>query len=152
MDVYKTPKADLSAKGEKQFKPVRAVLFGLGISIILASAISTIYGIVLALALGLDFSNQEAFESELTNNLLFQIGDVVISGLILYFAGRVVGKRTPGKEVKYGIIVSTITFAIYLPLFFATDTFSVWPLWYNLLGIFVIFFAIILGAKSCATS
>jgi len=148
LDAYKTPEADLTTVDKQAFKPVKAILYGLCVSIILASIVAIIEGILFGLALGVDFTNEGALELALNNSTAFLIGDTILSALVLYFAGRVVGKYAPGKETKYGVILTIITLTIYLPILIATDSFSIYPIWYNSISIVVIVFAIYLGAKS----
>ena len=98
MDPYKTPDADLTTEPQRQFKPVKAILYGLMISIIVVAIVSMIEGIGFGIALGVDFNDREAFKSALANSIAFMVTDLIVSTFVFYFAGRVVGKRVPGKE------------------------------------------------------
>lgn len=150
MDVYKTPEAVLNTSENIVFSPFKAIMFGLCISIILASIVSMIESIAFGIVLGVDFNDQSSFESALANSTVFLVVDIVVSSFILFFAGKSVGRRVPGKEEKYGIIVSLLTLFIYLPLYVVSDAFSVWPIWYNLMSLTVVLSAIYFGAKSIA--
>ena len=150
MDPYKTPTADLTTETQKPYKPVKAVLYGLSISIIITAIVSMVEGIGFGIALGVNFDDQDAFESALANSTAFMVTDVFVSTIVFYFAGRVVGKYVPGKELKYGIIVTVVTLAVYLPLLIDSDAFSSYPVWYNLLGLVVLLVVIPFGAISAA--
>ena len=149
MDAYKTPAADLNAS-IKIFSPVKAIVYGLCISIILASIASIIESIAFGFALGLDFTDESAFESALADSIVFMTFDIAMSALICFFAGKTVGKRVQGQEAKYGAIVSLLTISIYLPLFIISDAFTIWPIWYNFFSFAVVLSAIYFGAKSAA--
>ncbi len=150
MEAYKSPKSELHTQENNAFSPAKAIIWGLLISIIFTNVISVIESIAFAAALGADFSDESSFESTLVNSNLFLIVDVLVSTVILFIAGRSVGKRVPGKEGKYGAIVSIIAFSIYLALFSIGKSFSTWPIWYSFLSLFLIPLSIYLGAKSIA--
>jgi len=149
LDAYKTPTSDLNTD-IKIFSPAKAIIYGLCISVILTSIASMIEGIAFGFVLGVDFSDESAFESALANSMVFMVFDIAMSALILFFAGKSVGKRVQGQEAKYGVIVYLLTFAIYLPLFIISDAFTIWPIWYNFISLIVVLSAIYFGAKSVA--
>lgn len=59
MEEYKTPKANLSLDEKKSFKPVSAILLGVGVTIGLGIVISTIEVIGFGFALGLPFTDSD---------------------------------------------------------------------------------------------
>jgi len=81
------------------------------------------------------------FLTTIVSTIVFVVG-------ILYFAGSVVGKHTRGKEIKYAIIVSALLLIIITPLFVLTESFSTYPMWYNLSSFIIIPVGIYFGAKS----
>lgn len=147
MDVYKSPDSDVDMNSGNKFKPVKAILLGLLISVILVMIVSVIESIVFAIALGADLTNESSLNEVLTNSKLFLVTDLVLTALILFFAGVVVRKYTPNKEVLFGLILSSLTLAIYLPLALSSNTFSDYPLWYNILTLIIIYAAVFMGAK-----
>lgn len=146
MDVYKSPKADVS-DNKKEFAPVKAVLLGLLVAIIVSSVASFIEVIIYVLFLDLDIT-QANLEAELSNNIFFLVTDTLITGLIFFWAGRIVGNRTAGKELLYGLVVASLSFIIMLPLFITSNAFSVWPLWYNLSAFILLFIGTMVGSIS----
>ncbi|MGD8885841.1 MAG: hypothetical protein PVF34_09465 [Gammaproteobacteria bacterium] len=152
MDPYKTPDAALETDSDNPHQPVRAVIYGLCISIILVTLASIVEGIGFGIALGVDLSDQAGFKAMLATSTAFMVTDILVSSVLFYWAGRVVGKRVPGKELKYGIIVTLLTLAIFLPLIIDSDTFDHYPLWYNLVSIIVFLVVIPLGAISTVKS
>ena len=148
MDAYKTPEADLATSKAPVFKPVKAILYGLSVSIILAFIVGIIESVLFGIVMGVDMADEGAFSSALASSTAFLAGDTILSALVLYFAGKVVAKHVPGKEIKYGMILTILTLAIYLPIFVATDSYSIYPIWYNLIAFVVIVLAIYLGAIS----
>ena len=65
----------------------------------------------------------------------------------MYYAGTVVKKFTPSQEAKFGAIVSTLTFLIYVLLFIGSNSFSEFPVWYNVAVFTSIVVALNYGAK-----
>ena len=148
MDAYQAPNSDLTTDNKKPFKPVKAVLYGLSISLFLTTVVSTIVFVSLGIINGVDMSNEDALNTLFASNPLFMFVDVVLTGWILYFAGSVVGKHTRGKEIKYAIIVSVLLLIIITPILFLTESFSTYPIWYNLSSFIIIPVGIYFGAKS----
>ena len=147
MNEYKTPESDLIVDENRIYSPIKAVVYGLCVSIILVNIVSLIEVIIFGAITGLDFSDENTVEAALSNSSIFMVSDIVVSALVLFFAGIVIGKHVPGKESKFGIIVSIITVVIYFPLFFVSDAFVIWPFWYNFFGMLAVS-AIYFGAKS----
>ena len=148
MDVYQTPDSDLTIDNKRPFKPVKAVLYGLSIAFFLTTIVSTIVFVALGIISGVDVGNEDALNALFANNPLFLFIDIALTGGILYFAGSVVGKHTGGKEIKYSIIVSALLLIIITPLFVLTESFSTYPMWYNLSSFIIIPIGIYFGAKS----
>lgn len=147
MEAYKAPDSDLTTNHKRPFKPVKAILYGLSISIILTTIVSVIALVIFGFVSGVDFTNEDTFNLLYTNNL-FMFIDVILTVWVLYFSGTVVGKYTPGKEVVFAIIVSVLTLIIFAALFLMTESFSTYPIWYNLSSFVVIPVGIYFGAKS----
>lgn len=87
-------------------------------------------------------------ESEIANNSLFMLSDTILGSIVLFFGGRAAGKRTPGKELKFGVILAIITVIVYLIFMIATESFKTYPLIYNLATFVIAAIAIPYGAKS----
>ena len=147
MDAYKTPASDLEEGQQRAIKPVKAIVYGLLISIVLTSIASMLEGIIFGIALGVNLQDEAQFTSVLANNLGFLLFDLIMTFALLYYAGTRARKYAPSKEVFYGVVLAVITFAIYLLIFVLSDSFSLYPLWYNLLSLIVVFTAILYGAK-----
>ncbi len=148
MDAYQPPNSDLTIDNKRPFKPVKAVLYGLSIAFFLTTIVSTIVFVVLGIISGVDVGNEDALNTLFASNPLFLFIDIALTGVILYFAGSVVGKHTRGKEIKYAIIVSALLLIIITPLFVLTESFSTYPMWYNLSSFIIIPVGIYFGAKS----
>lgn len=99
--------------------------------------------------MGVNLMDQTDFESTLVNSSGFLLTDLLMSALIFYWAGRVVGKRVPGKELIFGAVVTVLTLAIFIPL--SIDVFSspLYPVWYKAMSAVVFLAAIPLGSLSC---
>jgi hypothetical protein len=119
------------------------------VSVILAGLASMIEGIIFGVVMGVNLMDQTDFETTLVNSTGFLLTDVLMSALIFFWAGRVVGKRVPGKELVFGIVVTVLTLAIFIPL--STDVFAsqLYPVWYKGISVVVFLAAIPLGAISC---
>jgi len=148
MDVYQTPNSHLTIDNKRPFKPVKAVLYGLSISLFLTTLVSTIFVVALGIISGADMSNENSVNALFASNPLFMFIDLALCGWILYFAGSVVGKHTRGKEIKYAIIISVLLLIIITLLFVLTEYFSTYPMWYNLSSFIIIPVGIYFGAKS----
>lgn len=147
MEAYKPPESNVDIKTGRPFKPVMAILLGLLVSVVLATIVSTIEVFVAAMIAGISLLDDKALLALTEKNTTFQLVDTIISLLVFYFAGRIVRKYTPHKEILYGSILSVITFAILLYMTIATNAFSTSPTWYNIASFIAIFAGIFLGAK-----
>jgi len=148
MDAYKTPSANLEVNVGLPFQPIKGLLFGLLYAIGLMFLISSMVLLGFVLLLGLDLTDPKLFESDLNNRTSYLITDLIVSFVILFFAGRATGKYTPHKEIKYGVVLALLTCLIYVPLSFFGDEYSDYPIWYNALSVLSVFIAIYFGAKS----
>ncbi len=149
MDVYKTPDSELIDGNNRPYKPVKGVLVGLGYTVILATIISMILLFALAAILGFDLTSPN-LETEMANSAIYMISDTIVSTIVLFFGGRATGKRVPGKELKFGLILSTITIIIYLLLMIATESFKTFPLIYILSTFVITAIVVPYGSKSTA--
>ena len=147
MDVYKSPESDVEIESNSDFKPIRAIIYGLLVSIVLVMFVSIIESIVFAIALGADLTSEAAVTAALSNSSLYLTVDLVIMALILFFAGRVVRKYTPRKEILFGLVLTFITLGVYILLVISAETYLKYPIWYNVFSVVVIFSAISYGAK-----
>ena len=147
MDAYKSPESNIEVVPEPVCKPVNAVVYGLLISIGLVLFVSIIEGIVFLAMLGPETISEGDLNLLLANSVPFLVTDSIMSAAIMYYAGTSVRKHAVGKEIKFGRIVSLVTFAFFLPIYISTDSLTTYPLWYNLFIFSAIFWAIQLGAK-----
>ncbi|MDP3815805.1 hypothetical protein [Pseudomonas sp.] len=151
MDAYKTPASDLHVEGEIEYRPLAGLLIGLCFAVLLTSLTSTILCIAFGVLLGADLSS-ENFVIELASNNFYLLTDIAISAIVVFYAGRATGKRTHGKEIKFGAILAIITLAMSLLLSIYTDAFSIFPAWYTALATISIIILIPFGAKSVANT
>ena len=107
MEVNKTSQSKLSTVDVREFKPVKGILIGLVITVWVVYIVTIIELIVFRLISSIVLSASDV-ELQLENNWLFLIMDLLICTVIVFFAGRSVGKRTPGKEIKYGFILTVM--------------------------------------------
>ena len=145
MDIYKTPGSELIDDRNRPYKPVRGIFVGLSYTIVL----TMIASMILLFVFGFDLASP-SLESEIADSSFFMFSDTIISALVMFFAGRAVGKRTPGKELKFGVILAVITAVIYLIFMISTESFKTYPLIYNLATFVVTAIAIPYGSKSSA--
>ena len=151
MDAYKTPTSDLHVEFPKEHKPITGILIGLFFVVIVMNITSTLLAIIFGALLGADFT-VESWTALLATNNAYLLTDLSISAIVCFYAGRAVGKRTPKKEIYFGVILAIINIAIYLPIFIYTDAFTTYPSWYNALSFIVNFSIIPLGASSAANT
>ncbi len=149
MDVYKTPGSELIEENNRPYKPVKGILVGLSYTILLATIISMIWLFAFGALLGFDLTSPN-LETEMANSTLYMISDTIVSTIILFLGGRAIGKRTPGKELKFGVILAVITAIIYLILMIATESLKTFPLIYILITFVITAIAVPYGSKSTA--
>ena len=149
MDVYKTPGSELIDENNRPFKPVKGILVSLSYTILLATIVSIIWLLASGTLLGFDLTSPN-LESEMANSDIYMISDTIVSAIVLFLGGRAVGKRTPGKELKFGVILAIITAIIYLILMIATESFKTYPLIYHLILFVITAIAVPYGSKSTA--
>lgn len=147
MDAYRTPASGLNTKSQITYKPVSGILIGLCLTILLANFASAIIVAIFAAWSGTEITS-EKLNLAFSQNSSALLADLLVNGVVLFFAGRFIGKRTTGKEMQYGIILSAITLLIYLPTFWLSDAFTIYPYWYNLLAFSSVILALPLGAKT----
>ena len=149
MDAYKTPESELINDNNRPYKPIKGVLIGLIYTIVLATIISMIWLFAFGAILGFDLTSPN-LESEMANSTPYMISDAIVSAILLFLGGRAVGKRTPGKELKFGVILAIITAIIYLILMIATESLKTFPLIYILMTFVITAIVVPYGSKSTA--
>jgi peptidoglycan/LPS O-acetylase OafA/YrhL len=149
MDAYRTPDSELIDGNNRPYKPLRGLLAGLGYTLLLATVISVIWLLLFGLMLGFDLTSP-GLEKELAGSPLYMASDLITGAIVLFFGGRAVGTRTPGKELMFGFILAAITIIIYLILMLATESFKTFPLIYNLTTLFMTAVVVPYGSKSTA--
>ncbi len=149
MDVYKTPGSKLIDENNRPYRPVKGVLVGLGYTILLTTIVGMIWLFAFGAISGFDLASPN-LESEMAGSTLYMISDTIVSAIVLFFGGRAVGKRTPGKEFRFGVILAIITAIIYLLLMVATESLETFPLIYILITFVITAIAIPYGARSTA--
>jgi hypothetical protein len=151
MDAYKTPESNLELPQQRPFKPIKALVFGLLVSVGLMFLISTVLSIIFYL-LNIDVIEKFADESEITlfvsRNIPYLISDLIASFAVLYFSGTIVRKYAVGYELKFAVILSLLTFAALLLFVGMDDTEEDFPMWYSVASFASIFVGIILGARA----
>lgn len=147
MDIYKTPEADVEIETGRKFKPIKAIILGLLVSVVLSTIVSMVEVIVGAMIFGVNLHNQESINAMLNTNTKFQIIDTAITLLVMFFAGSVVGKYAVGKEILFGLIVASITFGIALYIAIHSGGLSTGPEWYNVTSFLIIFIGIYFGSR-----
>ncbi len=147
MDPYRTPQSDLIDKSSRPYKPVKGVLAGLGYTILLATLVGLLWAVVIGLILGFDLTSPD-IESVYSQSFIYLAGDMVLTAAMLFLGGRAVGWRSPGKELRFGFVLTAITAAIYLLGMFSFDAFTAYPLFYNLGILALVVFVIPIGARS----
>jgi hypothetical protein len=147
MDAYKTPQADVDVVVGRAYQPVKALVLGLLVSVVLALVVSIIETIAVAIAFGLDLTKESELMALVSRNITFMLFDLLVTALIMFFAGSVVGRYTPGKEVKFGLILSVLTLAVFVPMSLISNSYAQYPLWYHAVSVASIFIAIYLGAR-----
>lgn len=145
MDAYKTPSSNLDIKLERPFQPIKALVIGLLISVVLATLLSTVIFVAMAINKNVLLSGGSSWNELLTSTTYLLI-DLCTTFIMLYFAGYMTSKYTPNQEIKYAMILSSINFVIYFPfLIFSEEKMAIW---YIVLSTFSIFIAIYMGASS----
>ncbi len=147
VDIYKTPESELDIETTAKFKPIKAIVFGLLVSVVLLMFIGIIEGFVAAFLFGFNLEDMKNITTTLSNSTTYLIADLLITSVILFYAGRVVRKYAPHKEMLFAVIVTILTAAIYIPLGISANSFSIYPVWYSILSTIIVFGAIILGAR-----
>lgn len=147
MEAYKTPVSDVEVTADGEFRPVRAVIYGLLITVVLGVLVSMIEGIVFVVLSGGVVASDAALAAALAASLPFLLTDLVLSLILLYVAGMVVRKYAVNQEIKFGLIVCGITLAVFVPIFISSDGHEIYPLWYNIISFLSIPVALMAGAK-----
>ena len=146
MDAYKPPQADLEEDEAPDFKPIRALVYGLLVAIVATLVASMIEGFIFAFFhAGL---NEEQLYRAFAESYSFLITDTLLTVSILYLAGVVVKTYAARRAILFAGIVSAITLAVMVPLILLSSNKSQFPLWYNITISSAIVWAILLGASS----
>lgn len=148
MDAYKAPQAELTGSSELPVRPAKGLILGLVIIVVIGSLVSLIEGVVFAIILGIDLVNEQKFEAALAGSPGFLIFDLLLTGVLFFWGGRAMAKHVPGQEMKYAIVLTLVSIAIYVLLYVSVDSLSAYPMWYNVLSFVITVVAIIFGARS----
>jgi magnesium-transporting ATPase (P-type) len=151
MDAYKTPNSNLEPQPERPFRPIKALVYGLLISVGVLLVVSAIEMFIVALLnheLLSTLQNEDEINQFFAQNTLFLAVDLVISFVILYLAGTMIGRYATGYEWKFAVILALLTLCIHLIFYNLNENDDVFPMWYSLAGFASIFVAILWGAKA----
>ncbi len=148
MNIYKTPDTDSSKPESPQFKPINAICYGLLISVVLTMLVSMVEVMIFAIIVATTQGSENISADFMADNSLFLIIDLIVTFGCLFFAGKMTGKYAVGQELKFGLIVASLTLLIYVLIYFSIDATASYPVWYDLMTYINIFVAILWGAKS----
>lgn len=147
MEEYISPRSELIEGLIREHKPVLGIVIGLLTAVVVSTITSIIIAILFTLVLKLDPKSPQ-FLSILYENYSYLIVELAVSTVVLFFAGRSVGKRTPGKELKYGLVLSVLILVLYILSELLLGNGIRYPTWYVVLSFSIFFVAIPYGALS----
>lgn len=146
-DVDQSPVSTGGKVEREVYSPPKAIAYGLLISVVLASLVSMLGSIVFAILAEPELGSESRSVAALSDSIVFLIVNVSLYTLIMYYAGSVVKRYAASREVGFGAIVSALTVTIYIFLFMASNTFSEFPVWYNISVFLTIVVALNFGAR-----
>jgi len=117
-------------------------------TIVIPIAVNLIVLLALGLALSVDLDSPEGIDALISSHV-FLIPGTIITAFFAYLGGRAVGKRTPGHERKFGIMLSILSLIIVGGMYLipVEDT-SRAPWYYDLISFAIIIALPIYGALS----
>jgi multidrug transporter EmrE-like cation transporter len=152
LDAYKTPESDVDTSTEPTVKPVRSILYGVLISIVIWGFISVLWVVIFGAINGINVTHETEVIEAVSKNILYLVIDLILFAFVLFFAGKITAKYAPKKELKYGIILSLIMLAFYFYAFIvannAAEANTGYPVWYKTTALILSVVAIMCGAKS----
>ncbi len=151
MDAYKTPESNLELPPQRLFKPVKALVYGLLVSVGLLLVVSALELFAFAMMNRehiANLANENEIHAFFSKNSVFLVVDMCVSFAVLYFSGTIIRKYAVGYEFKFGVILSLLTLCVHLLFFSMNDASDSYPFWYNAAGLMSIFVAILLGARA----
>ena len=148
MSNYAAPESDLGNIMERKYQPVRAIFYGVLVAIFLSGLASIIISVVFGFMIGVDFEDQAAFEAAMSSSAIFMFVELLLTLPIFYYGGKVVGKRTPGKELLFGVFLIAIILTYYVVSGLLLETFGVYPAWYTAISFIAMILTVFAGAKS----
>lgn len=130
-----------------EYRPYRGLLIGLFIALVVALLAGGSVGFVFLKYI--DFADlQNDLPTLIAESRNFLVILLLVSIVVMFFAGRAVGSHAPGREGAYGVILATLVAIIQLFLYKAYDGFWFFPAWFNIVLFVTMYGAICLGAKS----
>lgn len=127
--------------------PAKAVIYGLLITLVLRLLASTLIGTIVAETSGVDFEDAHAINTALAGNMVFLVTDLLVAGLLMFFAGTIIYRYASPDHIKIAMVVVVITVLVYFYLLLSSGSFDVYPLWYNAVLFFIVVAGIVAGAK-----
>lgn len=147
MEIYQPPKSDLGTDYKRKYQPLTGLVLGLLVCIFVMFIASALMIVVFSLIAGISLMAPES-EGVLENNYMYLATDIIVSALITFYAGKVVGERTPRKEIVFGFLLATLTLGFYVVLILLFESDSLYPAWYDPVSLTTMFVATILGART----
>lgn len=129
------------------FSPLMATIYGLLITLVLRTIISVIAGTIIAETSGVDFDDANAINAILAASLTFLITDLILTAVLMYWAGRVVRRYSEPSQLKIGWLVTVVTVAVYFMINYTSGVFTTYPFWYNVCLLVVVVAGIFAGCK-----
>lgn len=130
MKNYTAPSSEMESR-EIENRPVRAIIYGLLISIIGVGIFSMVITVGFIILNQVDPTNQEAIRSVVSSSPIFMVLDLIGSLLILVVAGKVVAKYAPVKTMMFSIMVTAVVVLVYGSSMVMNQSFSAYPIWYS---------------------
>ncbi|GAB4192108.1 MAG: hypothetical protein Tsb002_21510 [Wenzhouxiangellaceae bacterium] len=147
MNHYQTPQASLKRE-QLTDRPVKALLLGGLIAFVVVNIVSTLSAVVFVVMNGVNMLDEAAFTRALADSTMYLIFDLLLSAVIMYFAGRVAGRYAPGQAQWIGIVLGVMTVIVYGLLYLILDAYSDWPVWYMVLSFSLMLVMPIIGAHA----
>ncbi|HEY0893668.1 MAG TPA: hypothetical protein VGE32_11475, partial [Cellvibrio sp.] len=150
-DAYKTPESNLELPPQKVFKPIKALVYGLLVSVGLLFVVSALEFFAFAFMNReqiASFTSEQEINAFFSSSSVFLVVDICMSFAVLYLAGTIIRKYAVGYELKFGVILALVTFCVHLLFYKMNDPRSTFPFWYDAAGFISIFAAILLGSRA----
>ena len=146
MEVYESPSSNIEDSIVRH-RPVRGLIKSFLVSTLGVMIVSAGFSVAFGLIIGADITLEDNPNSFVYTNNTYMLLSTVVSVVVLFWSGWILGKHLYMNFNEWGLFLITISVCVYLMPYLVWDLENYSPDWYMIISWVSIPLAIFLGVK-----